>query len=237
MSGDLVPVEGGSVTVEPGQADELADIRGLMRNKGSEYYRGPRAASIQARYRALIDGTAVGTRPTSPPVAVDASRELDDLRDMQRNPHSDYYKGPRSAKLQARYRQLLVEVGEAQPEIGDVLAEHEHQARGMLTGFEADLSGMGADVQRAVVETLGLPVTPVSLGPDEVAQLRRSPVGEILGRLWGQKFGQNMGIAQRRLDVILGRLGPEDGEAVERYLAHSEPTEQAAMMAILAGEG
>jgi hypothetical protein len=88
---------------------ELAEMLPLLGDRQSTYWRGPKAETMQERYRALIAARDNGT--PLPPGPSAEERELLEIKSMMGNRTSAYWRGPRSATLQARYRELLEKRG------------------------------------------------------------------------------------------------------------------------------
>jgi hypothetical protein len=88
-----------------GQGAELREIEALMSDRNSRYFRGPDAASLQARYRELLDQGVSGSQSARQSSNVET--EIREIEAMMKDRRSRYYKGPDAEGLQQRYRALV----------------------------------------------------------------------------------------------------------------------------------
>ena len=82
---------------------ERLEIEEIMRTNRAAYNKDE---GMQARYRQILEGAAV-PRKTRRENAGDPRQEREQLEQLMRDPSSKYWRGPRSANLQKRYRELV----------------------------------------------------------------------------------------------------------------------------------
>lgn len=110
-------------------ADRMSAIRGLMPDRTSEYWKGPKADILQQEYRDLIDASEQGKMLESVSLSSEAVRtrigsgikadeqpDIDDnaaadrmaeLQGLMADRHSEYWNGPKADVLQQEYRDLI----------------------------------------------------------------------------------------------------------------------------------
>lgn len=88
--------------------DEIGQLEDMMRDRSSGYWQGSRAASLQARYRDLVEAKSLGSDTVAAPRASSIDTEIEKIEHVMRTNRSKYNA---DARMQQRYRELLARRG------------------------------------------------------------------------------------------------------------------------------
>lgn len=236
--GDLVAVHG-----------EIATIEETLSNDPGSYWKN---GDMQTRYRALLSARDEGGAP--PPPVPAGQKEIQRLHEMMADRNSEYWRGPKAEKHQARYRELIrgtnVEPGvvlglnyTANPDAPPKAVESAAEIMRALSVWdqaslvEAFDFALPEAVQRAAIAELaaGPPrVAPVA-SPADLERFQSDEDNAALAREWGARAAACLGMFQARLRRILGGLSASDRRQAVHWLNSAPPKEYAAIARQLAG--
>lgn len=84
--------------------DEIVQIEDMMRDRSSAYWQGPRAASLQTRYRDLLEARNLGSDSVAAPRTSSIDDEIAKIEEVMRRDRRKYNA---DSRMQQRYRELL----------------------------------------------------------------------------------------------------------------------------------
>ncbi|MPZ31196.1 MAG: hypothetical protein GEV13_09405 [Rhodospirillales bacterium] len=225
---------------------EIVEIEQAMHADINAYHRD---SGMQARYLELLTAREAGQAPA--PVAA-VGREVAEIERLMADHRSEYWKGPRAAALQQRYRELIG--GRPEPIAGlDGMTPDPSAPKAAVDAASRIMLDLSAGERAGLIEAWdwALPVAAqqaaireLAAGAPSAPPVSQADVDEVAATdfassaivaEWGTAAPRRLGVLRARLRRIMSGLSPADQQQTRHWLDTARPAEFRAIARHLAG--